>query len=720
MTPMSTRESALARFLALAPACVLCATVVIVCPGLLIAQVQGTEDPYTRYELQAPGSGAFRIVYDVTASGVGQRWYFNGIRAGAEEEVHEVLDLASGRSLPWELVDGTVARTRGVPGAGESSHYIQVTLPSAVAPGAETRIRIDKTYVDAESYFETDGEIVFDRTLGIARNAVVLPAGFELVSVNLPSQVATESDGRIRVSFMNPSGETLRYQVRARALPSAAAQALATPREWPSAGPGDGSRGGYDGTYARTDRTFPERAAQTREIVYFLEHPSTSAFRLYHDYTETREGVDRYLNVVRAGSRAFDPRAYNLDNGSELLVETVRGEEAEARGFVASADSSTEVVVIPFDAPVPPETVRLRIHETYADRARYVDLGDELVWDRNFGRSRNQVVLPQGWFLTASDIPAVVDRQDDGRTRLTFWDGSPAGVQVFLRARLRRGPEAVSLMGEPLYPRPDPDPSAIAALETELAAAPDDLESVIALARELRGSLRFSEAIDLYTRATELAPDDWRPWRFRGHRMISTRRFAEAVADLERARELAEYNFDVSYHLALAYYLSGRFDDATAEYARCLALASDEDARRLEDAGRLVGQRTCMTIADSDDTRVAILEWQYRALRQAGRHAEAAALAGAVPAELEVTANGAYHQALLAHSGRLDPAPLVLPIPPEGRFETRAYGVALDELLDGDRERGLLLLRRIAADPHWSGFGRIAAEADLVRLEEGR
>ena len=689
-------------------------------PSLLGAQVQRTEDPYTRYELQAPGSGAFRIVYDVTAAGAGQAWYFNGIRAGAEEEVHEVLDLASGQPLSWDLVDGSVARTRGVPGAGEASHFIQVTLPFPVAPGAEHRIRIDKTYVDRESYFTDEGDIVFDRTLGIARNAVVLPAGFELVSVNLPSQVATESDGRLRVSFMNPSGETLRYRVRARALPGDAAQALATPREWPASGPGQGSPGGFDGSYARTDRTFPERSEQTREIVYFLEHPSTSAFRLYHDYTETRAGVGRYLNVVRAGSRAFDPRAFLLDQGEELPVETVRGQEAQTRGLVGSADASTEVVVIPFPAPVPPATVRLRIHETYVDPARYVDLGDELVWDRNFGRARNEVVLPQGWFLTASDIPAVVDRQDDGRTRLTFWDGGPAGIQVFLRARLKRGPEATSLSGEPLHARPDVDPEAIATLETALAAAPDDLEALIALARELRNSFRFSEAIELYTRATEIAPDDWRPWRFRGHRMLSTRRFSEGVQDLERARDLAPFNFDVAYHLGLAYYLSGRFDDAAAEYQRCIAMADDDNARRREAEGLFADQRTCMTIADRDDTRVAIVEWQYRALRQAGRHAEAAALAASIPADLDVPVNGAYHQSLLAHSGRIDPAPLVLPLPPEGRFETRAYGVALDTLFDGDRERALLLLRRIAADPHWSGFGRLAAEADLARIGGGR
>ncbi|NNK64947.1 MAG: tetratricopeptide repeat protein, partial [Gemmatimonadetes bacterium] len=289
-------------------------------------------------------------------------------------------------------------------------------------------------------------------------------------------------------------------------------------------------------------------------------------------------------------------------------------------------------------------------------------------------------------------------------------------VQVFVRARVRRPAVATSLFGEPLHARPHPDPIALEGLEADLAAAPEDVGAVIALARELRNAFRYDEAIDLYDRAVELAPDDWRAWRFRGHRKLSTRRFAEGVADLERARELAAFDFDVAYHLGLAYYLSGRFDDAVAEYRRCLDLADDGDARAREAAGEFAGHRTCMSIAGSDDTRVAIEAWLYRALRQSGRHDEARALADAVPAEMEVTANGAYHLALLAHSGRADATPLLLPLPPEGRFETRAYGVAVDEWFDGDRDRALLLLRRIAADPHWPGFGRLAAEADLARL----
>jgi hypothetical protein len=64
-----------------------------------------------------------------------------------------------------------------------------------------------------------------------------------------------------------------------------------------------------------------DRAKQDRDIVYFLEAPETHAFRLYHDYTESKEGVDKYVNVVRKGSAASNPAAMLLDTGEPLPVE---------------------------------------------------------------------------------------------------------------------------------------------------------------------------------------------------------------------------------------------------------------------------------------------------------------------------------------------------------------------------------------------------------------
>jgi tetratricopeptide (TPR) repeat protein len=582
-------------------------------------------------------------------------------------------------------------------------------------------VHIDKTYVDHESYFREGGEVVWDRSLGIARNTVVLPHGHELVSVNHPSQIDTEADGRIRVSFMNPSGLSVRYRIRARPLPEAATDAMraaaAAARPAPDrtgAGPVDG----YDGSYARTDRSFAERASQTREIVYFLEQPESSAFTLYHDYTESRPGRDHYLNVVRAGSAVADPRAFLLDTGEELRVETVRGDEVARQGLLPAdrVDEASEVVVVRHPVVQPGASARIRIHETYTDTRRYTRAGDELVWDRSLGRSMNEVVLPQGWIVTASDVPATVDGLDDGRVRLTFWNGGPDAAQVFVRARLRSPPVASSLGGEPLYARPHPDPEALARADEALAAAPDDVEALIAAGRERRHAFRYDEAIALYSRAAERAPDDWRPWRFRGHRYLSTRRFEDGVRDLERARALAPNDFDVAYHLGLGYYLLGRFEEAADEYLRCMALAREPSALRLLGTPSVAGHRTCMLIATDPDSHVAIAEWAYRALRRAGRHGEARELLGPISDQLAVRDNGAYLQALLAHDDERSAADLALPLPAEGRFETRAYGVAVDELLDGDRERALLLLRRIAADPHWPGFGRLAAEADLARM----
>jgi tetratricopeptide (TPR) repeat protein len=478
-------------------------------------------------------------------------------------------------------------------------------------------------------------------------------------------------------------------------------------------------------TQARLDRSFAERAAETRDIVYFLEQPESHAFRLYHDYTESRPGTDRYLNVVRAGSRVVDPQAFVLDTGEELRVETLHGAAAVAAGALRAeqAAAGAEVVVIRFPAVAAGASTRLRIHETYIDEGRYLRAGDELIWDRNFGRARNTVVLPQGWYVTASDMPATVATREDGRVALTFWNPRPDGLQVFIRARPRTAPVATSLFGEPLYARTHPEPAALERADGALRAAPRDVARILDAARERDRAFMYDDAIALYTRAIDAAPDDWRGWRFRGHRYLSTRRFADGARDLERARELAPHNFDVAYHLGLAYYLLGRFDDAADEYLRCLELggvaaagAATGAAAEARRAAAAAGQRTCGSIADSDDTRVAITDWAYRALRRAGRDDAARALLATITPDLDVTANDAYYRTLLARRGAWPAHELLEPLPPAGRFETRAYGLAVDELLDGDPARAHLLLRRIAADAHWPGFGRIAAEADLARM----
>ena len=184
-----------------------------------------------------------------------------------------------------------------------------------------------------------------------------------------------------------------------------------------------------------------ERARQDREIVYFLRQPETHAFDLNHDYTEWREGQSTYLNVVRGGSTVSNPSAVLLDTGERLSTETLRGAAITRAGVDIGQEVSpeTEVVVIRFPAVARGSSVRLRISETYTDSARYrLDEG-ELVWDRAFGRPRNAVVLPAGWYLTASSIPATISETPDGRIRLDFENPRPDEIAVLIRARRRAG-----------------------------------------------------------------------------------------------------------------------------------------------------------------------------------------------------------------------------------------------------------------------------------------
>ena len=192
---------------------------------------------------------------------------------------------------------------------------------------------------------------------------------------------------------------------------------------------------------ANRNSRLSERARQDREIVYFLQPPETHAFDLYHDYTESRAGVDNYLNIVRGGSKVSNPSAVLLDTGEKLRVETLKGAAITAAkiDIGEAVTEQSEVVIIRFAPVKQGQSVRLRITETYTDPGRYGIVGEELVWDRAFGRPANAMVLPAGWYLTNCSIPATVSLQPDGRVRLDFVNPRNDNVEVLITARRRRG-----------------------------------------------------------------------------------------------------------------------------------------------------------------------------------------------------------------------------------------------------------------------------------------
>ncbi len=398
-----------------------------------VATTQSEADEYTRYELLAPETGKFRITYEVTATTAGATVFYNPIRRGSAATDESVLDAMTGEPLHFEVVSGADARKDPLmPDADLETNYIKVTLGRPVPVNGQGRLVILKTYEDRKSYYVDGKTLVFDRPLGIRRNKVVLPAGYEVVGLTVPSQILSEADGRIGISFVNGTDAeaplVLRAAKGAQTGAAAAPQAPTQQRSWESPFEGE----------TEADR-LSERAHQDRDIVYFLQQPESHAFALYHDYTESRPGINGYANIVRTGSTASNPSARILDTGERLEAKEMSGAEMAAMKIDAgeSVDADARVVVIPFAAVQAGKSVRLRIAETYTAPASYRLEGNELVFDRSLGRPRNAVVLPSGWYCTSSSTPAAVSQLPDGRVRLEFWNGRPEPVAVLLKARRR-------------------------------------------------------------------------------------------------------------------------------------------------------------------------------------------------------------------------------------------------------------------------------------------
>lgn len=183
-----------------------------------------------------------------------------------------------------------------------------------------------------------------------------------------------------------------------------------------------------------------ERAYQDREILYELQAPESHAFRISHDYTVRKPGERYYFNVVRAGSHVTDPESIDLDTGEKLKWEIISGKQATTRKLPigeAVTDDSEIVVTYLANSLEPGTTNRIRLMETYVDpKSLYLD-GEELVWDRSFGRLRNTVVLPAGWYLTTLLSPGMIQTLPDGRVSIYVVNPRNDDVRVYFRARRR-------------------------------------------------------------------------------------------------------------------------------------------------------------------------------------------------------------------------------------------------------------------------------------------
>jgi hypothetical protein len=420
--------------------------------ALLEGQVaQSDADEYTAYELLDPRSSEIDVRYEVSVTTPGATSYFNVLRPDAVVRDMRAVDLYTGEELVTEVVTGTVAREQGHPLADARLSYLAIRLARPVPERGQTRLSIEKTYKQPSNYFLEGEQLVFARWLTIERNSVLLPAGYELESCNYPAQVFTEDDGRLRVSLTKTVLTPMVFVLRARPLGTAdeaedaTAQGAATEdaavEDTADAAELDASEpstrlSAFTSTRPRVRATFPELAREDRELLFDLESPEKSTFRVQRDFTESRPDAERF--VAADTGRVRDVRATVLDTGEKLRTEVTNGQRARAQGWIADEiDPDAELVVVHYPPAQGSRSLRMRVEEQRRDPERFGIDGDELVWMGELGSRIGTVVLPRGWYLVANSVPAVVMETGDGRVRLDYRSPRPDGTEVIVRARRR-------------------------------------------------------------------------------------------------------------------------------------------------------------------------------------------------------------------------------------------------------------------------------------------
>ncbi len=185
-----------------------------------VAQFHRAEqDRETRYWLLDPATHQFKISHDFTVTRPGQKSVHSFVRKGSDVSPDaQMFNLDTGEPLKTHNVSGEEVNALGYypqPQDPESV-AVQGDLTEAVAEGRSVRVRVEETYTDPVGYAMKGAELEWTRTLGRPLNFVTLPAGWMLVSVNVPAVITLDSQGRVTLRFTNTRNGDIAVTIRAR------------------------------------------------------------------------------------------------------------------------------------------------------------------------------------------------------------------------------------------------------------------------------------------------------------------------------------------------------------------------------------------------------------------------------------------------------------------------------------------------------------------------
>jgi tetratricopeptide (TPR) repeat protein len=283
--------------------------------------------------------------------------------------------------------------------------------------------------------------------------------------------------------------------------------------------------------------------------------------------------------------------------------------------------------------------------------------------------------------------------------------------------------ETVSLLGKKLLPvtltgktKRSRERSLKKALDN-YTENPDSLEYIIWYGRRLSYAYQYKRAIEVYTKGLEKHSDSYKLYRHRGHRYLTLRKFNKAIEDLEKAvffsrnapiemekdglpnrRNIPRNSvqFNIWYHLGLAYYLTGNYDKSVSAYKKCLM------------------------IANNDDMLVSASDWLYMTYRKTGNSVAAEALLEPIKRRMNIVENYSYHRRLLMYKGMNQPSQLfnIDNINTVSIDQlTLGYGVGNWYYYNGKTEKAVTIFNKLLESPYWPSFGYMAAEVELANIK---
>ena len=299
----------------------------------------------------------------------------NATRGGSEGSGVEVYDPRTGEPLKFTYE----------PAANDpETHQIRATLPRPVPEGGIGRVLIYKTYKDPRTYMMNGKDIVWVRSLSGYRLGVVLPKGFAFISSDVAAQMTTTADGRLKLAFANPSGQSNPVTIHARPT---------TAQFKPS--------------------TFEDMFFDDIKTLYDLDAPETG-----------RIAVEQTYSDYRKGDRA------RLDSLGYLALEDLKVVDLDtAKPFTPVKEAKGTFVKLEVPITSDKQSAHIRITGTLK-ASGYTVVNGELVFQRTLKGLRNTVLLPKGWEVSGvSRIGHDRDRARE-RARLRLADQSQRRQQL--------------------------------------------------------------------------------------------------------------------------------------------------------------------------------------------------------------------------------------------------------------------------------------------------